>query len=324
MSPSTPPLRTHRDNALISLQRLWLALAGALLPAPGIRSLWRKLLAVLCLASLSLGATGAFATAPTVVSVTSSTPDGTYGIGSGVGIQVHFSAPVTVTGIPQLTLEAGAIDRTVNYVSGSGTSKLNFQYTVQVGDSSADLDYAATSSLAFNGGTIRDADNNVAVLTLPSPGTFGSLSANHAIQIDGVAPSVISIAPAGSPASTDTSMAFTVQFSEPVVNVSTDDFALGTTGSATGTVASVAGSGASYTVTVSGITGTGTIKVNLNASTNIADGVGNTGPAAYTSGSTHNVAMPTAPSAPTIGTATAGDRQASVTFTTPVPNSLST
>ena len=320
MSPNTPPFRTHRDEPLISLQRLWLALVGALLPAPGIRSLWRKLLAVLCLASLSLGATGAFATAPTVVSVTSSTPDGTYGIGSGVGIQVHFSAPVTVTGIPQLTLEAGAIDRTVNYVSGSGTSKLNFQYTVQVGDSSADLDYAATSSLAFNGGTIRDADNNVAVLTLPSPGTFGSLSANHAIQIDGVAPSVISIAPAGSPASTDTSMAFTVQFSEPVVNVSTDDFALGTTGSATGTVASVAGSGASYTVTVSGITGTGTIKVNLNASTNIADGVGNTGPAAYTSGSTHNVAMPTAPSAPTIGTATAGDRQASVTFTAPVSN----
>ena len=320
MSPNTPPFRTHRDEPLISLQRLWLALVGALLPAPGIRSLWRKLLAVLCLASLSLGATGAFATAPTVVSVTSSTPDGTYGIGSGVGIQVHFSAPVTVTGIPQLTLEAGAIDRTVNYVSGSGTSKLNFQYTVQVGDSSADLDYAATSSLAFNGGTIRDADNNVAVLTLPSPGTFGSLSANHAIQIDGVAPSVISIAPAGSPASTDTSMAFTVQFSEPVVNVSVDDFAPGTTGTATGTVASVAGSGASYTVTVSGITGTGTIKVNLNASTNIADGVGNTGPAAYTSGSTHNVAMPTAPSAPTIGTATAGDRQASVTFTAPVSN----
>lgn len=56
MSPSTPPLRTHRNNALISLQRLWLALAGALLPAPGIRSLWRKLLAVLCLATLSLGA----------------------------------------------------------------------------------------------------------------------------------------------------------------------------------------------------------------------------------------------------------------------------
>ena len=82
----------------------------------------------------------------------------------------------------------------------------------------------------------------------------------------------------------------------------------------------MAGSGASYTVTVSGITGTGTIKVNLNASTNIADGVGNTGPAAYTSGSTHNVAMPTAPSAPTIGTATAGDRQASVTFTAPVSN----
>ena len=321
MSPNTFPLRTHRDEPLISLQRLWLALVGALLPAPGIRSLWRKLLAVLCLATLSLGATGAFAAAPTVVSVTSSTLNGTYKIGDTIGIQVNFSAPVTVTGTPQITLETGATDRTVNYAGGSGTSTLSFQYIVQAGDNSAHLDYVGTSSLVFNGSTIRDADNNNdAVLTLPSPGTPGSLSANHAIQIDGVAPSVISIAPAGSPASTDTSMAFTVQFSEPVVNVSTDDFALGRTGTATGTVASVAGSGTSYTVVVTGITGTGTIKVNLNASTNIADGLGNTGPAAYTSGSTHNVAIPTAPSAPTIGTATAGDGQAFVTFTPPASN----
>ena len=317
MSPNTFPLRTHRDEPLISLQRLWLALVGALLPAPGIRSRWRKLLAVLCLATLSLGATGAFATAPTVVSVTSSTPNGTYGIGGGVGIQVNFSEPVTVTGIPQLILETGTTDRAVTYFGGSGSNTLSFQYTVQVGYSSADLDYVATSPLVLNGSTIRDADNNDAVLTLPTPGTPGSLSANHAIQIDGVVPSVISIAPAGSPASTDTSVAFTVQFSEPVVSVSVDDFAPGTTGTATGTVASVAGSGTSYTVVVTGITGTGTIKVNLNASTNIADGLGNTGPAAYTSGSTHSVAIPTAPSAPTIGTATAGDGQAFVTFTPP-------
>ena len=269
---------------------------------------------------VGFNATGAFATGPTVVSVTSSSPNATYGIGGGVGIRVNFSEPVTVIGTPQLTLETGTTDRTVNYVSGSGSSTLSFQYTVQAGDSSADLDYAATNSLALNAGTIRDADNNNAVLTLPSPGTPGSLSANHAIEIDGVAPSVISIAPAGSPASTDTSMAFTVQFSEPVVNVSTDDFTLSGEGTATGTVASVAGSGASYTVTVSGITGTGTIRVNLNASTNIADGVGNTGPAAYASGSTHNVAIPTAPSAPTIGTATPGDAQAHVTFTAPGNN----
>lgn len=319
MSPNTSPLRTHRDEPLISLQRLWLALVGALLPAPGIRSLWRKLLAVLCLATLSLGATGAFATAPTVVSVTSSSPDGTYKIGGFVGIQINFSEPVTVTvtGIPALILETGTIDRAATYVSGSESSTLSFQYTVQAGDNSADLDYAATTSLALNGGAIRDADNNVAVLTLPSPGTSGSLSANHAIQIDGVAPSVISIAPAGSPASTDTSVAFTVQFSEPVVNVSVDDFALDTTGTATRTVTSLMGSSASYTVTVSGITGMGTIKVNLKASTNIADGAGNAGPAAYTSGSTHNVAIPTAPSAPTIGTATAGDGEAFVAFTPP-------
>jgi len=44
---------------------------------------------------------------------------------------VTFSEAVTVTGTPQLTLETGATDRVVNYVSGSGTNTLTFNYTVQ-------------------------------------------------------------------------------------------------------------------------------------------------------------------------------------------------
>ena len=121
--------------------------------------------------------------------------------------------------------------------------------------------------------------------------------------------------------STDTSVDFTVNFSESVSNISTDDFALGDTGSASGTIASVsASSGSSVTVTVSGISGNGTLKLNLNASTNISDTAGNSGPAAYTSGTTHTVAIPTAPDAPTIGAATAGDGQASVAFTAPANN----
>lgn len=269
---------------------------------------------------VGFNATGAFSPGPTVSSVTSSTSNGTYKIGGTIDIQVNFSAPVTVNGTPQLTLETGATDRSVNYASGSGSSTLSFQYTVQAGDNSADLDYASTTSLALIGGTIRDASNNDAVLTLPSPGAAGSLSAGHALQIDGVAPSVTSIAPAGSPASTDTSMAFTVNFSESVTNVSIDDFTLQTSGTASGNTASVSAStGSSITVSITGISGNGTLKLNLNGSTNVADAAGN-GAAAYNSGSTHTVAMPTAPGAPTIGTATAGNAQASVTFTAPASN----
>ena len=42
------------------------------------------------------------------------------------------------------------------YASGSGTSTLTFNYTVASGQNSADLDYAPTSALALNGGTIQD------------------------------------------------------------------------------------------------------------------------------------------------------------------------
>lgn len=260
-------------------------------------------------------------TPPTVTSVNSSTANGTYKAGDVISIQVNFSEVVNVTGTPQLTLEAGTTDRTINYASGSGSSSLTFSYTVQAGDNNSDLDYVSTSALALNSGTIRDAASNNATLTLASPGAANSLGANKALVVDGVTPSVTSTAPSGGAVSTDTSVDFTVNFSESVNNISTDDFALGTTGGATGTIASVsATSGSSVTVTVSGITGNGTIKLNLNGATNISDAAGNVGPAAYTSGSAHTVAIPTAPDAPTIGTATAGDGQVSVAFSAPGNN----
>lgn len=258
---------------------------------------------------------------PTVTSVNSSEANGTYKINDAISVQVNFSEAVTVTGTPQLTLETGATDRTINYASGSGTSSLTFNYTVQSGDISTDLDYASTGALALNGGTLRDAAGNNATLTLASPGAANSLGNNKALVIDGVAPTVSSTVPAGGALSTDVSVDFTVTFSESVSNISTDDFALGLTGSANGTISGVsASSGSSVDVTVSGVTGNGTIKLNLNGSTNISDAAGNSAPAAYTSGSTHTVAIPTVSDAPTIGMATAGDGQVSIAFTAPVNN----
>ncbi|MDX7826108.1 cadherin repeat domain-containing protein [Aeromonas caviae] len=128
-------------------------------------------------------------TAPVVSGVSSTTAAGTYGVGSVISIQVSFSEAVTVSGTPQLTLETGATDRTINYVSGSGSNTLTFNYTVQAGDTSADLDYLSAAALGLNGGTIRDAAGNNATLTLPTPGGAGSLGANEAIVIDTSTPS---------------------------------------------------------------------------------------------------------------------------------------
>ena len=94
---------------------------------------------------------------PTVASVTSTSNDGTYKIGDVIPITVTFSEAVSIVGGPQITLETGDTDAVVNYTSGSGSSTLTFNYTVSEGESSSDLDYASTSALGLNNGTIKDA-----------------------------------------------------------------------------------------------------------------------------------------------------------------------
>ncbi len=124
-------------------------------------------------------------TAPTVTSVSSNSSNATYRTGDVLDIRVTFSETVTVTGTPQLTLETGAVNRNINYSSGSGSTTLTFNYTIQTGDVTSDLDYFATTSLSLNGGTIKDAALNNATLTLASPGAANSLSANKNLAVDG-------------------------------------------------------------------------------------------------------------------------------------------
>ena len=132
-------------------------------------------------------------TAPTVTGVDSSTDAGAYKAGDEISIQVTFSETVNVTGTPQLTLETGGSDAVVNYASGSGSSVLTFTYTVGAGNTSSDLDYASTTALALNGGTIQDVGGNNATLTLATPGEAGSLADNEALVVDTTAPTITSV-----------------------------------------------------------------------------------------------------------------------------------
>ncbi|CAN2230885.1 Fibronectin type III [Candidatus Planktophila vernalis] len=138
--------------------------------------------------SASASATPVDATAPSVTSVTSTKTNGSYNAGTTIAITVIFSESVTVVGTPQLKLETGTTDQTLDYSSGSGTNTLTFNYVVQAGDVTSDLDYFSTSALTLNGGTIRDAVGNNAVLTLASPGASGSLGNAKALIVDNTAP----------------------------------------------------------------------------------------------------------------------------------------
>ena len=125
-------------------------------------------------------------TEPFVVSVESLSPAGFYGWGSAVRIAVTFSEPVVVGGgggVPMLELETGETDRIVEYVSGSGTHTLVFNYTVQEGDFSPGLQYTGTSALSDGGGSITDAAGNVALLGLPDLDSESSLGGSGFIVV---------------------------------------------------------------------------------------------------------------------------------------------
>ena len=120
---------------------------------------------------------------PTVTNVTSNKEDGSYKQGDEIPITITFSEVVNVTGIPQLSLETGNSNALVNYSSGTGTDTLTFNYSVEAGHTSTDLDYVATNSLTLNSGTIKDIATNDAILTLANPGATNSLGSNKALII---------------------------------------------------------------------------------------------------------------------------------------------
>ena len=108
--------------------------------------------------------------------------------GDPLNILIQFSDPVFVDGTPFMTLNSGG---TAFYTSGSGTDTLTFTYIVGLGDYSAHLDYTSSGALSENtGGTIKDANGNYVDLTLPPPGSPGSIGGSSDITVNGLIPAV--------------------------------------------------------------------------------------------------------------------------------------
>ncbi len=178
-------------------------------------------------------------TPATILSVSSSTANGSYGVGAVIAINIVFNKAVTVGGTPALALNSGG---TASYVSGSPGSTLAFSYTVAAGQNSSHLDYTSTAALTLNGGSIQSAGANPATLTLPSPGGAGSLSGSTSIVIDTTPPTVTNVSStnangtygAGSP------ILITVAFNKPMVVTGTPLLALNSAGTAS--YSSVSGS----------------------------------------------------------------------------------
>jgi hypothetical protein len=223
------------------------------------------------------------ATPPTVSSV-SVPANATYAAGQNLDFTVNWNEAVTVNtggGTPRiaLTLDTGGTVY-ANYLSGSGTTATVFRYTVASGN--LDSNGITVGALSANGGTLRDGGGNDAALTLNSVG------ATTSVLVDGVAPTVSSINRVGGSLTNGSTLGYTVSFAENVSGVDTGDFTLTATGTASGSIASVAQVNAStYTVTVNGASGDGTLRLDLkNAGTGITDTPGNAITSGYTSGQT--------------------------------------
>ena len=111
-----------------------------------------------------------------------------YNIGENIDITATISKTVTVTGIPSLTLMVGNTQKTAKYQSGTGTTELNFRYTVTAGDVDMDGVSVSANSLALNGGSITDTFGGNLTLT------HDSIAGGVSQSVDTTPPEILSIA----------------------------------------------------------------------------------------------------------------------------------
>ncbi|MEM6641588.1 MAG: cadherin domain-containing protein [Bacteroidota bacterium] len=155
---------------------------------------------------------------PTVVSVIVP-PAGNYGEGQDLDFTVNFSEPVNVVGSPQLSFTIGGSNVFASFSGGSGTSSLDFSYTVLLNDE--DTDGLLINSLGLNGGSIADVVGNNADIALQN------IEDASGVLVDAVVATVLSVAvPADDTYGAGDVLLFTVEFSEVVVVVGTPQLSI--------------------------------------------------------------------------------------------------
>ena len=129
-----------------------------------------------------------------ITSIQFTSPDGAYRLGDTVGIRVDTDKGIHPNSVDdvnhtRLALETGRVDRFAGYAGGNiaaSNAYILYNYTVQPGDISADLDYNGTFALHFGSYTMADpVTNGPITCILPAPGGPGSLSASGRIVVVG-------------------------------------------------------------------------------------------------------------------------------------------
>ena len=141
--------------------------------------------------------------------------DGAFKTGAAVTASVTFSEAVSVTGTPQLEIDVGGTEKTLDYSSGSGGATLVFAgYTVAAGDVDADGLSVAANKLTLNSGTIQASGGGNPDADLDHDAV--PASASH--KVDGVKPTLVTTG-AGAPRASSDGTKIILTFSENIGSV---------------------------------------------------------------------------------------------------------
>ena len=223
------------------------------------------------------------------------------------------TTPPTHLALSTTSLAQSAATNGSTVATFSATDAHSLTYNFVVGNGTIDAD---NNKFTISGNALVAAQNLTAgtyhiytsATDAAGNGTFNTFS----IAVSN-APSVGAVTRAGAgPSTLSTSAAsasYAVTFDSAVTGVDAGDFTLTSTGTATGTISGISGSGTTYTVDVTGLAGDGTLRLDLKGSgTGIQNGASVAIAGGYTAGQTFTLdhTSPSAPSAPhmTAGTDT--------------------
>jgi hypothetical protein len=196
--------------------------------------------------------------------------------------QTSFSVD---TSAPDTTLDTAPDALTNDAMPQFSFSSLESNVTFEC---AVDDDVFEACTSPFTASTLGDGAHRFRVRAKDAAGNADPTPAEAQFSVDTTAPTIESITRVGSSPTNAASIGFSVTFSEPVVDVDADDFAL-TSGLTGAQVIGVSGSEALYTVTVSTGSGDGSLRLDLASSATVTDAAGNSLVGGTTAGESYSV-----------------------------------
>jgi hypothetical protein len=194
---------------------------------------------------------------PTVTSV-AVPANGTYKAGSNLDFTISWDKNTTVSGTPQIALTIGTATVKANYLSSPNATTSLFRYSILAGQN--DSDGIVVDALTLNGGTIRDANNVNATLTL------NNVADTTGLLVDTTTPTVTINQAVDQTDPTNTSpIRFDVAFGEAVTGFNNADVIIAGMAMTPNITVSDSGDHIRYSVEVAGMTEGETVTATIPA-----------------------------------------------------------